>query len=509
MKVTKATKKLFAFLLAAIMMMAMSITAFAAITPQGNGTITVSNATIGETYAGYKIFDLTYSGDSVSYLIDEDNQFYSAVSGENSPFNLIATTVEGVYNVAIKEGSNNESIIAWLNSLNMESYVADLAAIEVQNADTVVSWNNVPYGYYLVTSTLGAVVTVDKNTPNVTIVDKNQEPGTQLEKTVGEDKVMQIGVPFTFTLTFTATNYDGETKIEKYTVSDTFPDGMDLVTRENNVTITIDSAPNEEGVDATLYQTVTLDNNRHFSFDIDWIDFVTGESLYTSPAKVTVTYQAVLNADAVVEGEGETNTAKLTWTGNPTGSEVPGEETVYTYALAIKKVNEDGESLAGAVFELYDSDGAKVKVSKVVDGAAGEYVIDPNGNASIISPDSGVIVIKGVDNSKYTLTETDAPDGYNLLEEDIDVTPVLVGTATTSKTFYLDDEGNVTGVAEGNTELTTVTADIPATAIAVVNVAGATLPSTGGMGTTVIYIIGAVLVIGAGIILVVRRRRNA
>lgn len=501
----KRMKKLFALLLAVVMMMGLSVTAFAE--PQGYGTITVTNATVGKDYAGYKIFDVTYSDDAIAYTIDDENQFYNAVNGSDSPFALSETTVSGVYNVTLKSGETETTVGQWMNKLDVSEFDEQLGS---QTATTdEVKWENVPYGYYLITSTLGSVVTVNQNTPNIEIIDKNQEPGTSFEKIVNEnDEVVQIGVPFNFTLTFDATNYDGKTKIENYTIKDTFPEGMDLVTGNNNVTIEIDDDPNSEGAEHTVYDTVTLDDTRQLTINIDWVGADPDKtSLYTSPATVKVTYQAVLNSDAVIEGAGMINAAELTWTGNPKGNEASSTETVYTYAIAIKKVNKDSQALAGATFTLRDVNGNEVKVSQVL-GQEGVYVVDPVGSATLTSPASGLIVIKGVDNTKYTLTETKAPNGYNLLDEDVDVTPVCTGETKTDTTIYLDAEGNVTSK---ETAVTTVEieADIPATAVAVLNVAGTTLPSTGGMGTTLIYIAGAVLVIGAGVLLVVRRRMNA
>ena len=505
MSMRKTAKRLFAALAALVMAFAVVTPAFAA---EGTGTITITNATVGESYAGYKVFDVTYTEENsdVSYRIYEDNQFFNAINGEGSPFTLTESAVDGVYNVAVNEGVTDEQIITWLSSLVGEgsSYTADLAPTQATSA--TVSWTKVPYGYYLITSSLGSVVTIDKNNPNAEIVDKNQQPGTDFEKAVdGTDEVMQIGVPFTFTLSFGATNYDGENAIEKYTVSDTFPEGMDLVEGENNVTIKIN-----DGTEYTLYETVTLDENNSFSFDIDWSTVSeTGEHTFTyaSPATVTVTYQAVLNADAEIEGAGETNAATLTWTGNPEGSESTTSETVYTYALAIKKVDSKGSALPGAEFKLADTDGNEVKVS-AVDGQDGVYVVDPNGSAVITSPASGVVVIKGVDSTQYSLTETKAPGGYNLLTEAVDVTPVRTGATTTNTTIYLDAQGNVVDQQVEGGSTVTIIADIPATAVAVVNFAGSTLPSTGGMGTTTLYIVGGALVAATGIALVVRRRMN-
>lgn len=283
---------------------------------------------------------------------------------------------------------------------------------------------------------------------------------------------------------------------------------MDLVGDKNNVTVTIDDSEGDSEPTILNY-SVILDGNRHFSIDIPWVttseEGVTSFN-YNSPAIVTVTYQAVLNNEAAIQTDIQNN-ATLTWTGNSTGSS--DKETVQTYALAIKKVNKDGAALNGATFKLTNAETKQeIKVKLVTDNNidGNVYVVDPNGNDIITSPVSGLIVIKGVDNVNYTLTETTAPDGYNLLETPTTVTPVEVSNTTT--TIYLDENGNVTNT-ETNTTVVIDSGNIHAKAYVIVNMAGSELPSTGGMGTTVIYILGAALVLGAGIVLVVRRRMSA
>ena len=110
----KTTKRLCAAFMAIILMLAFNFVALAA---EGTGTITVTNATIGQSYAGYKFFDVTYADeDTVSYTISEDNQFYQAVSSEDSPFVVTDTTVEGKYNVASKSSWDDNAIFTWMNN---------------------------------------------------------------------------------------------------------------------------------------------------------------------------------------------------------------------------------------------------------------------------------------------------------------------------------------------------------------------------------------------------------
>lgn len=510
MNAKKLTKKLFAMVLAVVMMMAMSVTAFADPLGTGDGSITITNATVGDTYTIYKIFDTDSTGAGSITANSTQKVFYE--SQEDNPFQFTANSA-GSYNVSVKVGVSDEDVIAFLQSFVTETpdgviqVDSDFASVtDALNPKTATSatvpFNNIPYGYYLVTSSLGAVVTVNSTNPDIPVIDKNQDGGSNFTKTVnGEDKVVEIGEEFTFTLTFTATNYDGETPIESYTVSDTFPKGMDLVGTEDNVQVTIDDGSDES---TTLTLDATLDSaGRNFNVVIPWSNKVEDNVtfLYGSPATVTVEYEAVLNENAEIQQDIK-NDATLTWTGDNKGTST--EETVETYAMAILKVDEKGQPLDGATFEVTAGDEA-VNVTEV-NGQPGVYVVDPDSSSnSVVSPEGGLIVIKGVDDIEYTLTETDAPDGYNLLIRPVTITPTNIGSETV--TVYYDEDGNVTEtVTDSNKKYS---ASVPVTAKVVVNETGSTLPTTGGTGTTIIYIVGAILVIGAGVLLVTRRRMKA
>ena len=478
----KYTKKLFALTVALILALALAMPAFA----DGTGSITITNATVGETYAGYKIFDATYSGENVAYTIKSTDQFYEAVSTATNVFTLTESSVSGTYNVALVQGGD---VLTWVKGLNIGGFTPDLTATEADSA--TVAWNSVPYGYYYITSTLGTLITVDSNLPNVSVIDKNQEPGTNPSKTAGEDDY-QIGETIPFTVTFTATNYDGENAITEYYVTDTMPTGMELDVESLEVKVN-DNEPTEA---YTEKSETTTDG---FDIVIPWQDS-DGDFLYTSPSTVTVTYSAKLTSLATIDSTGNKNEATINWDGN-TGSSIPVEDTVYTYALAIKKVDKQGNGLAGAEFELKNGD-TVVKVS----GSDGNYVVDPDGTATITSPTSGLIVIKGVDSDEYTLTETKAPAGYNLLTEPLTVQPVKTGGTATNTTIYLDENGNVVSQDEPYTVEIPITSDVAATAYAVVNFTGTELPSTGGIGTTIFYTLGGLLVVGAAVLLVTKKR---
>lgn len=485
----KYTKKLFALTVALILALALAMPAFA----DGTGSITITNATVGETYAGYKIFDATYSGENVAYTIKSTDQFYEAVSTATNVFTLTESSVSGTYNVALVQGGD---VLTWVKGLNIGGFTPDLTATEADSA--TVAWNSVPYGYYYITSTLGTLITVDSNLPNVSVIDKNQVPGTNPSKTAG-DEDYEIGETIPFTVTFTATNYDGEKAISEYYVKDTMPSGMELIV--DSLDVKVDSVALIQP-----YTETTSTTTGGFDITIPWQN--EGTFLYDSPSTVTVTYSAKLTAAAGIDGDGVTNTAIIDWDVNPDGSEIETSETVYTYALAIKKVDKQGNGLTGAEFVLKNGD-AVVTVSAdtgEVDGA-NYYVVDPQGTATITSPENGLIIIKGVDNDNYTLTETKAPAGYNLLTAPVSVTPTLIGMTSTNVIKYLDENGNVVDTVT-TTPVSIEIADVAATPVVVVNFTGTELPSTGGMGTTIFYTMGGLLTVGAVVLLVTKKRMH-
>lgn len=496
----KYTKKLLSLAMVVILALAMAVPSFAVQTVdsslEGTGTITITNATLEETYSIYKVFDATYSGsDNASYTIKNDSKWYGIVSGKSEYFTLTPSAGDSsVHVVSFKDGVTGETVRDYLAS-QVGSVAADASA---EASEVQVQFTNVAYGYYLVKSTLngGGTVTVTNAKPDATVIDKNQIPGGDPSKTTDEDDY-EIGETITFTVTFTATNYDGDKAIGEYYVKDTMPSGMELIAESLSVKVN-----NNNLTEAYTEKTTT--SPAGFDIVIPWQDDE-GNFLYASPSTVTVTYNAKLTATAGIDGDGVTNTAIIDWDVNE-GDEIKTPETVYTYALAIKKVDKQGNGLAGAEFVL-KNDGAVVTVSATtgnVDGA-NYYVVDPQGTATITSPENGLIIIKGVDNDNYTLTETKAPAGYNLLTAPVPVTPTKTSMTSTTVTKYLDANGNVVDTVTA-TPVYIEIADVAATPVVVVNFTGTELPSTGGIGTTIFYTMGGLLVVGAAVLLVTKKR---
>ena len=499
----KHARKLASLLLALVMVFALATTAFAqeqTVPGTGKGSITISNAAKGETYTIYKLFDATVSADKTSIA------YTGTVPGSLSDY---FTADANGYISATEAAKNGESMSDGLrNALKAWTETA-IAASTATSDGSALKFNGLLLGYYVVTTSQGEqLISVDSTMPDVTIVDKNSSTPKDLHKNADVDDV-SIGDTVTYTVSFKTSNYYGAGEAAKeivsYTIEDTLPDFLSDV---KVTSIIVDNDGKSETIDDQ--KDVTVQFNTDKKIVIDWYDEDNSKFLYNNGATVTITYTAKVTDKAAIDGDGNTNKVTVKWTtkGNvqPDPDEIHTEETIYTYAIALKKVNNKGVALPGAVFQFpfyvqstADTDGAYIY--------AGDTAKDGL-TKQITTLDDGVIVVKGVKTGNYQITEVKAPDGYNRLTDPVTVEAVKTNSATTNKTVYLDKDGKETGESTTATKVTVKIDNIAATAVVVVNKAGTELPSTGGMGTTVFYVLGAVLVLGAVVLLVTKKRMN-
>lgn len=474
-------KKILALALALIMVMGLATTAFAqevGTKTDGTGSITITNPSKGETYGYVKVFDATVTG-------TEDGSI--AYTGEIPEALQSVFEKDSAGNIKVIAGKTDEEVIdavqAWAKTQPLQG--------ETISDGTPLTFNGLGYGYYAVISSQGQTVSVNSTNPDVSVTDKNSTDPEPPVKVVDDDNV-KIGDTVTYTVTFKTANYDGTKKIVSYTIEDTLPAFLANVTVTS---ITVDGDP------------ITTQQFEDKKITIDWVDDE-GNHIYENGAEVVITYTAVVTAESAVDGAGNTNKVTMTWRdedGNEPGEYID-EETIYTYALALKKVDQAGNPLAGATFrfpfyvqETPDEDGAYIYAGE----QSGEGLIN-----EITTPDDGMIIVKGLEaGTEIEIIETEAPNGYNKLTETVKVTPVKTGETTTHSTFYLDENGNIVD-EETETVVTVVSENIAATAIVVVNKTGTELPETGGMGTTMFYVFGAVLLLGAAVLLITKRRVN-
>ena len=507
----KHARKLASLLLALVMVFALATTAFAqeATGKGGNGSITISNAAKGETYTIYKLFDATVSEDGSSiaytgtipeslntYFVKDTNGYISATDAAKDGANM-------------SEGLKN-ALKAWTATAEAAAKVAATA----ESDGSALTFKELPYGYYVVATTQGKqLISVDSTKPNVDIVDKNSSTPSDLTKTAtatatGTGKSFSIGDTVTYTVRFKTSNYDGAgedaKEIRSYTIVDTLPDFLEDV---KVTSIIVDNDGDETTTKDQVDVTAQFDKDKKIV--IDWYDEANNKFLYNNGATIIITYTAVVTEKAAIDGAGNTNKVTVTWTtedNEPGSGKLEQKETIYTYAIAVKKVNDKGVALPGAVFEFPfyvkstpDANGAYIYAGI----KAGEGLTN-----RITTPDSGVIVVKGVASGSYTITEFKAPDGYNKLAAPVTVTAVKTGETSTHKTMYLDENGKVVDEKSKVIEVKVDIDKIAATAVVGLNKAGTELPSTGGMGTTVFYVLGSALVLGAVVLLVTKKRMS-
>lgn len=499
----KHARKLTSLLLALVMVFALAVTAFAQDVPGtgGAGSITISNAAKGETYTIYKLFAATVH-------VDENGSSIAYTGTVPASLNTYFTADENGYISATPKAKDGENMSEGLKTA-LKTWTADATATATAKSDgSALNFKGLAFGYYVVTTTQGnQVISVDSTMPDVTIVDKNSSAPKDLSKTADSDNV-SIGDTVTYTVRFKTSNYYGAgedaKEILSYTIEDTLPDFLSSV---NVTSIIVDN----DGKDTTTNDQATVTTQfTDKKIVIDWYDEAGNKFLYNNGATVTITYTAVVTEKADIAGKGNTNKVTVTWTTKggtePGPGELKQEETIYTYAIALKKVNNKGTALPGAVFEF------PFYVNSVPDAnGAYTYAGTAEGDGltkQITTPESGVIVVKGVKSDTYVITEFKAPAGYNKLTAPVTVEAVKTGETSTHTTVYLDKDGNVVDETAKVTEVKVDIDNIAATAVVVVNKAGTELPSTGGMGTTIFYVLGAVLVVGAGVLLVTKKRMS-
>ena len=474
-------KKSISLMLALVLIMVLTVGVSAqTVGAEGGATITINNAAKGETYNVYKLFGATVTGTEGGSI---------AYTGE------IPTALEEYFsqdtegNISLKAAEDNIRLFEALKT--WASTVAVTATAESDGSALI--FQGLEYGYYVVTSSQGAsAISVTSTNPNATIYDKNTtEPGN-LDKVI-DDEDVNFGDTVTYTITFNTANFDGTgidaKRITSYTITDDLPGYL------KDVTVT------EIKVDGT--GIVAQQFNANNQITIPWVD-ANNNSLYDNGATVTITYTAKITDEAAIAGNGNINTAKLTWNnGENVDKNITATATAKTFAFVLKKVDQKGNALSGATFQL------PFYVEAADDGGYNYAGTDAGTGLTntVTTPTDGVIIIKGVASGTYSVTETAAPAGYNKLTAPIDVVVNEATATTTNSTTYLDENGDkVDAQTEKAVEVTYANEALAADVVVVVNKTGSELPSTGGMGTTVFYVIGGLLMAGAVVMLITKKR---
>lgn len=478
-------KRTFAFMMALVLVFSLAATAFAA-GGAGEGSITITNATVGKTYYVHKIFDATYQGTNVTYTIKPSDEFFDDLFGvdgttPNDYFEYHAAT--GV--VTRKAGKTDAQLFAYLNTL-----VEGKGYVQSQNASgTTVDFTGLDTGYYVISRSDGSSngVTITTTKPHADVHDKNSLPGGDLEKK-SDKPTADVGDVINWEVTFTATRYDDGEKVLSYTITDTLTPTDWAAIDTGSIKVFV------AGAEIPAWNLVSGSTNG-FEILIPWVDS-DGNFKYADSAEVKITYSAtVLEAGAANKPADQVNknTVELDWSCN-TDTDKPKDETeTEVYNLGFTKVDgTNSKPLAGAVFALYSDSACTMPVYVKANGADGVYIVDKDRDStdsnSVVTPASGQVVIMGLDAGTYYLKETTAPAGYNLLT---DPQPVTVEAGA----------GAVMNV--GGTEYYVNNA-----ALNIQNFSGVELPSTGGKGTIMMISFGTMVALAFAVLMITQKKMS-
>ena len=494
-KKMKHMKRFMALFAALALVLAMAVPAFAesGTAADHNGSITIDNAVDTTTYKLYRIFDLE------SY--DTVKEAYSyKLNSAWLEFPSYSTTIDGAP-VSAAEFFTVDSVTGYIKWADAKknagaefaklamAFVGEksIASVKDETASgSTVSFTGLELGYYLVNSSLGALCSLNTTAPNVTIKEKNgnsiidklvfNEENNKFE----DENNAGIGDYVKFEISVTVS--DGQPK--KYMIHDVMSEGLTFVNdAAHKMSVTVN------GSDFTKYtlkpkaDSTTMDAD--YTFEIAFHDGKDGASVLKPNDNVVVTYYAQVNEQAKIGStEGNINKAQLTYGDNHTTN---WEETkTYVWKIDIFKYtmkNEAEQPLENAQFVLYRGNGDDKAYAKIQDSKITGWTKTESERTVLTTSNSGKLEIKGLDVGTYYLEEIEAPKGYNKLTK-----PIKVEIA--------DKTGAIT--VDGTS--------ISDTTVKVENKAGTTLPTTGGIGTTIFYLIGGGLMVAAAVLLIAKKR---
>lgn len=480
----KHMKRFVALFAALALVLAMAVPAFAVSGSTTTGTITIKNAVSGVTYKFYRIMEIeSHTSDSpYTGVVYKANTEWKTFLNDSQWKTYFKVNADDTVTVLSKEADNG----AFAKKFAEEA----AGAVSGKTVDYSVKATGskveqeVDLGYYLVvpegwTGVSPVVCSLGTTNPNVTINEKNGKP--TIDKKVkegsdfGETNDAAIGDYVEFQLTINVV--DGTP--ENYVAHDTMSAGLTFV---NEGAHSLSITRNDGTLESSNYQVVTEGMTDKCTFEVKFNDGV----LRTND-KVVITYWAKINEKAVVGNAGNTNSAILKYGTN--GEATCNPTTTYVWSFDVHKYTGENTALAGAKFKVWNSDKSKTayfkydataKVYKfagwtAVEGAVYEFT----------TPDDGNIAFEGLDSGTYYLEEIEAPKGYNKLNDAIKFT-------------IADEKASVKGQVSYDTDSTGT--------IKVLNNAGTTLPTTGGIGTTVFYLIGGGLMVAAAVLLIAKKR---
>ncbi|MBQ3510178.1 MAG: SpaH/EbpB family LPXTG-anchored major pilin [Peptococcaceae bacterium] len=491
----KNMKKAISVMLILFLTLTMGLPAFADETEKGS--ITINGVSTDTTYEIYRLLDLeSYSTEgkgAYSYKANSSWTNFFATEAVKAYF----TTSETGYVTWIWKATETDTrtedeaiadfakeALAFAKTHNIDPVKSSKNAGEFVITDNVGKFSALELGYYLVDSTMGALCGLTTTNPDASINAKNGIP--TIDKQVQEDSTSQWGNTNTADIG-QIVNYRVTINVhagaENYVLHDTMGDGLTFqqVTKVEHV------IPGTETHDTEIskydVKTNTSEVEDGCTFEVHFTKDLC-DKLETND-KLIIYYTAMLNRNAEIAGEGNKNTAWLTF--GEGGESTEDEVTTYTYGIDIVKTDSQNTLINGAEFKIYDAQtgGNEVAVVLMDDGVTYRRARADETGGSIVVKDGKVRVV-GFDNGTYYLEETEAPDGYNKL---------------TARQKFIISDGNLDAIFNGDIYST-------GSGVHVVNKTGSMLPETGGMGTVMFVTCGMIVVLGAGVLLVTKKRMS-
>ena len=517
----RKTKGILAGIMSAILAiaMAMVLTPAAALAEDTTYTLTLNGTTTGHMYEAYQIFagDLSENNGTktLSNVVwgsgidsSKTTDLINALKADSTLKDAFGDVSDAKSVAEALSKASNDDAVAKEFAQVVSSYLSTTPTTTQASAKDQTEIKGLPAGYYLVKdkdnslssdkqdaytrfimAVLGdASATVKSSVP--TVQKKVKDTNDSTDNTTGwqdsADYDIDDTVPYQITGTMPS-NIDAYTSY-KYIFTDTMSKGLTYTAK--TATIKID------GTDVTSSFTENVTSNTDGSTTVTWtcndLKKITGVTL-TKDSKVVVTYSCTLNSNAVIGAAGNPNTVNLTFSNNPnkggegdTGKTPDDKNIVFTYKVVVNKVDKDNKALAGAEFTL-----SKVKADKTTEEVK---TFTLTGNAET---DATTFTATGLDDGTYVLKETKTPAGYNTIADQYFTITAEHDTDSADPKLTSLSGDKLTGSAQSTI---TFTADKGAGSLTtnVVNEKGSTLPSTGGMGTTMLYICGAAIVVAAG-----------
>lgn len=477
----KHAKKLFSLALALIMALALAVPAMAA--QEGEltgGSITINDAIPKQTYNIYQLLYLeSYNPETNAYSYKANSAWEDWLKTQSAYVSFddqgYVTWVTGASAADFAKLALEH---AKTNSIDADADPQTAPAAADGEEYSTVTFSGLKLGYYLVDSSAGALCSLDTTNPDAVMNEKNAEPTIDKEdKSTTDSDSPSVGDDVNFEITITA-----QPGAENYVLHDAMGDGLALKAETIKVT----------GADITAedYTVKTSELTDGCDFEIifteEYLNSIATETV------ITVTYTATITPDAIQGVDAVTNQAILDYGDDKHTVDEDGKTVTNVYSFDIVKTDKNMKLLDGATFELYDAAVGGNKIALVKEGnvyrvATTEEQAGEGFVSAVIEAEDGRATVDGLGNGTYYLQEVDAPEGYNKLAErkEVVISGADISTTMTGDTWNAGDGG-----------------------VQITNNTGTELPSTGGMGTTIFYVVGGVLMAGAAVLLVTKKKMS-